>query len=181
MSPRGRHSSRSNVGRDAAIMVVGVLVIGAIVYGILWGYTSVFDGDAAPPTTRATATTVAESPETSETAPDDTTTTSTTVAEATTSTVTPRDPSEIVVLVLNSVGTEGLASDVSARFEELGYQVLEPDDYEPALERSQILFRDGYGPEAFELAAVVPDAEIAVNPDPDEADIVVLLGSSFDG
>lgn len=186
MSRRGRHASRSGVGRDIGIMVAGVIVVGALVYGALWGYSAVFGGDGlgeaatstttpAPDTTAEPTSDTTESPQ--ETAPD------TTVAafDTTASTITPRQPSEIVVLVLNSVGTAGLAAEVSAELEELGYDVLEPDDYEPELERSQILFRDDFGPEAFELAAVVPDAEIALNPDPGEADIVVLIGSSYDG
>lgn len=186
MSRRGRHTSRSTIGRDVAIMVAGIAVIGAIVYALLWGYTTVFGGDGEAVVTTTTIST-GETTEMTEssavpttTVPSDTTSTST-VAEATTSTVTPRQPGDVVVLVLNSVGTDGLAAQVSQELEELGYQVEEPDDYEPELERSQILFRDGFGPEAFELASVVPDAEIAMNPEPGEADIVVLLGASYDG
>lgn len=189
MNRRGRHASRSGVGRDIGIMVAGVIVVGALVYGALWGYTAVFGGDdpgeASAPSSTTTSvlsdTTAGPTSDTTEPAQKAAPDTTVAASDTTASTITPRQPSEIVVLVLNSVGTAGLAAEVSSELEELGYDVLEPDDYEPELERSQILFRDDFGPEAFELAAVVPDAEIALNPDPGEADIVVLIGSSYDG
>jgi hypothetical protein len=92
-----------------------------------------------------------------------------------------RDPSTVTVQVLNSVGTNGLAGTVTAKLNALGYKTLEPADYQPLLERSKILFRKDFGPEAFELGAEFPDAQIGQNPDENpSADLVVLLGTSYE-
>jgi hypothetical protein len=94
-----------------------------------------------------------------------------------------RPPSAIVVRVLNGVGVAGLASEVSAGLEELGYQTLEPGNYEPALSQSRVWYTEGFEGEAFELAAEFPDAQVeqASGGAEEDADIVVVLGESYEG
>jgi hypothetical protein len=86
------------------------------------------------------------------------------------------------VVVLNGVGVAGLAAEVSARLEELGYQTLEPGNYQPELSQSLILYSEGFEVEAFELAAEFPDAEVQQDTGGNDggADIVVVLGESYE-
>jgi hypothetical protein len=170
------------------ITLSGIIGVAVLVFGGLWLFarlgdetdppdssTVVVDSTASSTTaTQGDATTLAEPPSSS--APD-----STVVAETPPPTTTVRAPSEIRVQVLNSVGTTGIAADASAALEAAGYQVVEPDNYDPLLDRSLVLFRDGFGPEAFELAAFFPDAQVGQSEDLDEGvDVLVLLGSSYE-
>ncbi len=88
-------------------------------------------------------------------------------------------PSEIRIRVLNAVGTNGLASRMTERLADLGYQMLEPDDASRDASQSRILFRDGFGPAAFELREHVPDALVELADLDEDIDIVVELGASF--
>jgi hypothetical protein len=87
------------------------------------------------------------------------------------------------VLVLNAVGVAGLAAEVTEALDTLGYETLIPANYQPTLEQSRVWYHAGFAPEAFELAgAVAPDALIEENPDlTADADIVVVLGASYEG
>jgi len=85
--------------------------------------------------------------------------------------------------VLNGVGVAGLAFEVSSELDDLGYQTLEPGNYEPVLSQSRVWYAAGFEAEAFELAAEFPDAlveqasaDLAI-----DADIVVVLGESYEG
>lgn len=178
---KGRHAARANFPRDLAIMLVGIVIVGAVVFGALWVASSLVGGDDdADAATSTTENTVAPVTTGSSTAPSSTST-SIAAAETTVSTITARPPSEIVVQVLNAVGTTGLAADVTTLLREQGYDTIAPTDYEPLLDRSQILFRDGFGPEAFELAAIIPDAQVGMSRDlPEGVDLIVLLGSSYE-
>ena len=93
-----------------------------------------------------------------------------------------RAPPEIQVRVLNGVGTAGLATAVSAELEGLGYQMLDPGDYSPALAQSRVWYAEGFEGEAFQLAAEFPDAQVEqANAELEaEADIVVVLGDSYE-
>ncbi len=183
---RGRHASdQGTFPRDLIITLVGIVVVAVLVFGGLWVFSLFFGDDGASSASTSAAsvptetTTDLQTPTTSS-APSSTAT-SVPPADTTTPTITVRAPGEITVQVLNSVGTTGLAAEVTATLRSEGYRTVEPDDYEPLLDRSQILFRDGYGPEAFELAALFPDAQVGMSPDvPDDVDIIVLLGSSFE-
>ena len=115
-------------------------------------------------------------------------TTSTTVATTTTTSPPPtittlppvRSPSEISAIVLNSTSTKGMAGQLSARIGELGYQMLEPDNYSPRLDVSVIWFVAGFDREAQALAELIPDATIEPFPGDDaQSDITVVLGASF--
>lgn len=179
---KGRHAAGANFPRDLAIMLVGIVVVGAVVFGALWVASSLVGGDddTATSSTAAASTTVV--PVTTVSSVDASSSSSTSVAAATTvATITPRPPNQVVVQVLNAVGTTGLAADVTTVLRAQGYDTIAPDDYEPLLDRSQILFRDGFGPEAFELAAIFPDAQVGMSRDiPEGVDLVVLLGSSYE-
>jgi len=183
---RGRHASKSGQSafmRDAAIMGVGIIIVAALMYGILWLIQSWQSSDPLPGATETTL--VAESSTTTIRATTTTTAAPTTTASTTTTTTVPvievRPPDEVTVLVLNSVGTAGLAGRVTERLSDLGYNTLTPDNFEPLLEQSLIWYKEGFGPDAQDLAANFPDAKTEFNPDQlPEADIVVLLGASYE-
>jgi hypothetical protein len=189
---RGRHASRAVTARDILYMAVGMVTFAVIVFGGLWLWADARGTDIVSDTTAAPETTVGGTPSgsasVSTTVQDTTTIPATTSAPSTTAALPTtslgsslRTPSSLTVQVLNSVGTNGLAASATERLKALGYQTLEPADYSPLLDRSKILFRKGLGPEAFELGAQFPDAEIGQNPDEAPvADLVVLLGSSYD-
>ena len=161
-------------------MLGGIVVVGIIVYLGL-SALSTTDSPGSTVTTVAQATTAA--PVTTTTRAITTTTTTTTApTTSTTTTVAIRDPSEVVVVVLNAVGVPGLAANVSSGLEELGYQMLEPGNYEPELSQSLILYSEGFEAEAFELAAEFPDAEVQLDTAGNDsgADIVVVLGESYE-
>ena len=161
-------------------MLGGIVVVGIIVYLGL-SALSTTDSPGSTATTVAQVTTAA--PLTTNTRAITTTTTTTTAPTTSTSTtVAIRDPSEVVVVVLNAVGVPGLAADVSSGLEELGYQMLEPGNYEPELSQSLILYSEGFEAEAFQLAAEFPDAEVQQDTAGNEngADIVVVLGESYE-
>lgn len=184
---RGRHASKAGQSaflRDATIMAVGIIIVAALMYGLLWLIQSWRSSDPLPGATDTTITaetTVPPTtlpPSTSTTAP---TTTTTTAPTTTVPVIEVRPPEEVTVLVLNSVGTQGLAGRVTERLADLGYDMLEPDNFEPLLEQSRIWYKPGYGPDANDLAANFPDAVTEFNPDElPEADIVVLLGASYE-
>ncbi len=159
-------------------MLGGIVAVGVIVYLGL-SALSTTEGSGVTETTAGPTTTAAPLTTTSR----EVTTTTTTAPPATTSTtVVVRAPSEIVVVVLNGVGVAGLAAEVSSGLEELGYQTLEPGNYEPVLSQSLILYTEGFEVEAFELAAEFPDAQVERDTAGNEegADIVVVLGESYE-
>ena len=150
------------------------------------------DGSASGPSstssTRAESSTTIASTTTTEPAPttqaSTTTTTPPTTTEATTTTTVPpvRDPSEVTVLVLNSTTRGGLAAGVTSDLAALGYQMLEQDNYRPALDVSAVWFAPGLSREADILAEQIPDALVEPFAGDDVlADIVVVLGASFSG
>jgi hypothetical protein len=184
---RGKHASRAGQSaflRDATIMGIGIVIVAALMYGILWLVQSWRSPDPLPGTSETTQ--VVETSEAPATAPS----TTTTIAPTTTTTAAPtttvpvievRPPEEVTVLVLNSVGTAGLAGRVTEKLAALGYDMLEPDNFEPLLPQSRIWYKPGFGPDANDLAANFPDAVTEFNPDElPEADIVVLLGASYE-
>jgi hypothetical protein len=178
----GRHAAPAGPSfyRDLLTLLGGIVAVAIIVYfGLSALSTTEGPGTDDPTTTAASATTV---PVTTTTRATTTTTATTAPTTTTATTVAVRTPSEIVVVVLNGVGVAGLAAEVSTRLEELGYQTLEPGNYEPVLSQSLILYAEGFEAEAFELAAEFPDAQVQASSDADEdADIVVVLGESYEG
>ncbi|MDH4307690.1 MAG: LytR C-terminal domain-containing protein [Acidimicrobiia bacterium] len=181
---RGRHAAGGTFPRDLVITVVGIIVVGAIVFTLLWvGSSLTGGGDDAVVASSTTVTSIPAEAPASTAAGSESSTATTTIPQSSTTldVVEARPTSDVVVQVLNAVGTTGLAAEVTATLQEAGYETVPPDDYEPLLSRSRVLFRDGYGPEAFELAALFPDAEVGQSPDvPDGVDILVLIGTTFE-
>ena len=183
---RGRHVSRgsSRFLRDLGVMLLGILIVGVLVFGGMWAFTR---GSERPsPTSSSTSTSGSVAAPTVSTVASSTTTvvsttttsTATTTSQATTTAV--RDPSEITVLVLNAVGTPGVAGRLTDQLAAAGYQTLEPANYQPRLPQSRVWYREGFGAEAFEVAAWVPDALVELNEDTEtDADIVIVLGASY--
>lgn len=178
MTNKGKHATQTPATfyRDLAIMVLGILVVGAAVFLILY---LLADEPATGPTT--TTTTIATTTTTSAT-------TSTTADGSTTTTVSPsttlelRQPAEIAVVVLNSIGIDGAAGRLTADLAAEGYQTLTPDNYEPEVDPSRIWFREGFAAEASRIVDLIPGA--TVEPLPDDsvavgADIVIVLGTGY--
>jgi hypothetical protein len=183
MTNKGKHASQTpgTFYRDLAIMILGIVLVGAAVFFLLYLFA---DEPDTGPVASTTTTTVEETTTTEEgattTAPE--TSTTTTAPEATTTTVEVRPPSEVTVVVLNSMGLDGAAGRLSSDLAEAGYQTLTPDNYEPELDPSRIWYREGFAAEAASLVQFVPGAE--VEPIPDEtleegADIVLVLGTGY--
>lgn len=183
MSTKGKHASGTSGAfyRDLAIMILGIVLVGAAVFLILY---LVADGPEADPTTsvggtNSTTTTSGETTSTSQLS----TTTSTTQATTTTSTTVPvRAPSEVRVLVLNSIGLNGAAGRMTDRLEEAGYQTVTPDDYQPEQDPSRIWYREGFSAEANVLLDFIPGAVVEALPDEslgEGADIVMVLGTGY--
>ncbi len=192
----GRHAEPGygRFTKELTSFAVRLLVVAIVFFGAVWLLVTQLpewlgDGDSQATPTTATATDVSSVPgtssvlDTSITAPPTTTTfpPPDTLPPTTTTTVPPeREPSDVVVLVLNSTGRSGLAASVTAELDELGYETLEPDNSAPTLSASQILFTPTFSLEAYTLAARFPDGEVLPNPDADPpADIVVILGTSY--
>lgn len=178
MTNKGRHSSEDTAGfyRDLAVMILGIFVIGALVFLLLLWWAD-DDTDMPPPPVGAdtTTTTVVQ-----------TTTTSvgetTTTEAATTTTVPVRAPHEVRVAVVNSVGVAGAAGRLTQRLADAGYQTLPADDFAPEQDPSRIWYRDGFSAEASELLEFLPDARVEPLADEDlkeGADIVLVLGTGY--
>lgn len=182
MTNKGKHSSQTpgTFYRDLAIMVVGILLVGAAVFFILYLFA---DQPSAGPTT--TTTTIAETSTTGQdvtSTTDGATSTSTTQASTASTVVAVRPPSEVTVVVLNSIGLDGAAGRLSEELAEAGYQTLTPDNYEPEQDPSRIWYREAFAAEAAEMIDFIPGA--VAEPLPDEslqegADIVVVLGTGY--
>lgn len=184
MANQGRHSGDSgNFYRDLAIMVGGIIGVGALVFFLL--FLLARDTTSETTTTSSTTSTVAttEPGETTSTADS----TSTTEGVTTTLTVPVRPNDEVRVVVLNSVGIAGAAGRFTQILADAGYQTLEAGDYRPQQNPTKIWYREGFTAEANALALFMLDdsgTETQVEPLPDEtlqpgADLIVVLGTGF--
>jgi len=182
MTNKGKHASQTpgTFYRDLAIMILGIIVVGAAVFFVLYLF-------ADQPVTGPVITTTT-SPETTSTGDDVTSTTgddistSTTLATTSTSVVAVRPPGEVTVVVLNSMGLDGAAGRITQQLSEAGYQTLTPDNFTPEQDPTRIWYREGFAAEAAELVDLLPGAD--VEPLPDEslqegADVVLVLGTGF--
>lgn len=195
MSERGRHVRRSGLGfyRDVAFLVAGIVLVGALVFGGLswWagrdGGDSTTTTDATESTLTTTSSIVATTapttrPPATTAPPASTTSAPSTTAAPPTTLRTARDPSEVQVIVLNSIGVTGIAGELSSQLAELGYQMTEAANYTPELSDTMIFHADGFSLEALDLSEAVPDGTVA--PDQELADewgvdIVVVIGRSY--
>lgn len=180
MTGKGKHASRTPATfyRDLAIMIGGILVVGAAVFFLLYLFAD--DPGTGPTTLPLGAETTSTGGETTTTPPDITTTT---VPATTTSTQVPvRPPSEVTVQVLNSIGIDGAAGRLTSDLGAAGYQTVSPDNFEPEQDPSRIWYREGFAAEASSLLEFMPGA--TVEPIPDDtigegADIVMVLGTGY--
>jgi hypothetical protein len=165
-------------------MVGAIIVVAIIVYALLWFFAG--RDNTPPPTTVAAAaeqTIVSTTNDVTTTGESTTESTSvSTSAAPTTTAIALRTPAEVRVLVLNAVGVTGLAAEVTEDLQGIGYQVLTPSNYQPALEQSRVWYGPAFEAEAFELAgAAFPDALVELNNElTADADIVVILGASYE-
>lgn len=183
MTNKGKHASQTpgTFYRDLAIMILGILVVGAAVFFLLY----LFANQPATGPTTTTTTTLAETTTTSDdatTTTGDTATTTTTTSPDTSTTVQVRPPSEVTVVVLNSMGLDGAAGRKTTEVSEAGYQTLTPDNYTPEQDPSRIWYREGFAAEASQLLDFLPGA--TVEPLPDEtlqegADVILVLGTGY--
>jgi cytoskeletal protein RodZ len=179
---KGRHASGGAGAfyRDLAMMVLGILLVGAAVFFILF---LVADGPEESTTTavaQATTTTVAE---TTSTTSEGTTTSSSSTSSTTSTTIPVRPPEEVRVIVLNSIGLSGAAGRMTTRLDDAGYQTLPADDYAPEQSPSKIWFREGFSTEAAELLEFIPDARVEPLVDDDlaeGADLILVLGTGYE-
>lgn len=177
MTSKGRHSDGSpgSFYRDLAMMIGGIIVVGAAVFLLLF----LLAEDPSETTTTVQPTT-STSEATTTTAP--TTSSSSTSSSSTSTTIPVRPPDEVRVVVLNSIRITGAAGRLTNELQDLGYQTLEADDYEPEQSPSRIWYREGFAAEANELLTVIPSA--LVEPLPDEtlvegADVIIILGTGY--
>jgi cytoskeletal protein RodZ len=182
MTNKGKHASQTpgTFYRDLGVMILGIIVVGAAVFFLLYLFA---DQPVTGPTTSTTA--PAETSSTGEgvtSTSGDNVATSTTLNTTSTSVVAVRPPGEVTVVVLNSMGLDGAAGRMTQRLADAGYQTLTPDNFTPEQDPSRIWYREGFAPEAAELVELLPGAD--VEPLPDEslqegADVVLVLGTGF--
>jgi hypothetical protein len=96
-----------------------------------------------------------------------------------------RPAGEVTVLVANASGVQGAAGAQSEAISQGGYQVLPADNAPENLDATQVLFVEGFEPEALVLAEQIgvaaPAEAVAPVPDPPPmelsgANVLVLLG-----
>jgi hypothetical protein len=181
MTNKGKHASQTpgTFYRDLASMILGILLVGAAVFFLLYLFA---DEPATGPTT--TSTTVASTTSTvgGTSTTDDSSSTTSTLDTTSSTSVAVRPPAEVTVVVLNSMGLDGAAGRKNSELAEAGYQTITPGNYEPEQDPSRIWYREGFAPEAAVILEFLPGAD--VEPIPDEsigegADVVLVLGTGY--
>ncbi|MGH8949862.1 MAG: LytR C-terminal domain-containing protein [Acidimicrobiia bacterium] len=184
---RGRHASgtEGSFYRDLVMMVVGILLVGAAVFLLLY----LFAGDPDPVAGDTTAPSSSSSSTTTSAASSTASSTATTAAETTTTpttlaatTIPVRPPGEVRVIVLNSIGLDGAAGRKTQQLADAGYQTQQAGDLEPAQDPSRVWYREGFAPEANALLEFLPGAVVEPIPDPElepGADVVLVLGTGY--
>jgi len=199
---KGRHAASgwSPFWRDILLRCVLALLLIAMAIFIWWLFSedelftsavtttseTVTTASEVPATTAAdpvtSTTTAADTPAVTDPVPE--TTTPTTASTTTTSSTAPppRPPADLVVKVFNANGVAGIAGRTTARAEEAGYAVANPDNHPQFLDISRVWYREGLQREAQQLQeALVPDALVEPVPQEQEGiDIMVILGRSFE-
>jgi hypothetical protein len=184
---RGRHAAETSNSfyRDLTMMLLGILLVGAAVFLLLYLLAGNPDAEAGASTSESTtSTTMATSTEptatVSSTVPP-TTAPPTTSAPATTA-VPVRPPQEVRVIVLNSIGLAGAAGRKTQELADAGYQTLQADDIEPQQDQSRVWYREGFAAEANALLQFLPGALVEPIPDPElqtGTDVVLVLGAGY--
>jgi hypothetical protein len=180
MSSRGKHAAKSSGAfyRDLLIMTLGIILVGAAVFLLLYLLAGDPDPEALDTTSsRPTATSVEEA---TTTEPSTTTTAGT---SSTSATVPLRPPGEVRVMVFNSIELSGAAGRYTQELADAGYQTLPADDLDPEYDPSRIWYREGFSAEANVLLALLPGGLVEPLPDPEMApgsDLVVVLGVGYE-
>ena len=185
MAEKGRHANKPTgvFYRDLALMVLGILLVGAAVFLLLFLLADDGSTEAISTSSSSTATTLVETTSSSSVATTTTSTTTTMVTTTTETTVPVRPPDEVRVVALNAGAPGGAAGRFSEVLDEAGYQTLPADDYSPDLDPSKIWYREGFSAEANQLLEFLPDALVEPLPDEDlqpGADVIVLLGTGYE-
>jgi len=184
MAEKGRHANKPTgvFYRDLALMVLGILLVGAAVFLLLFLLADDGSTEAISTSSSSTATTLVETTSSSSVAT--TMTSTTTMVTTTTETTVPvRPPDEVRVVALNAGAPGGAAGRFSEVLDEAGYQTLPADDYSPDHDPSKIWYREGFSAEANQLLEFLPDALVEPLPDEDlqpGADVIVLLGTGYE-
>jgi hypothetical protein len=180
MSGRGKHASKSSGAfyRDLLVMALGIILVGAAVFLLLYLLAGDPDAEAvdtttsSPPNTSPEGTTTTEPP-----------TTTTAATSTTPATVPLRPPGEVRVMVFNSLELSGAAGRYTQELSDAGYQTLPADDLDPEYDPSRIWFREGFSAEANVLLTLLPGAVVEPLPDPEMApgsDLIVVLGVGYE-
>jgi len=180
MASRGKHASKSSRAfyRDLLIMTLGILLVGAAVFLLLYLLAGDPTSEAGETTTSNPPTTGVEAASTTE--PETTTTTATSTTPAT---VPLRLPSEVRVMVFNSIELSGAAGRFTQELADAGYQTLPAGDLDPEYDPSRIWYREGFSAEANVLLALLPGAAVEPLPDTELApgsDLIVVLGIGYE-
>lgn len=186
---KGRHSSQTQgtFYRDLAIMLLGIVAVGAAVFFILYLFADQPEtGPTANPTTTTTTTAQATTAgggggQTTATTQGNTTTPPTTAGNPGT-TVAVRPPSEVTAVVLNSTQIEGAAGRLTEQLAGAGYQTLTPANYTPEQDPSRIWYRDGFAAEGAEMLDYIPGAVVEPLPDAslqEGADVILVIGTGY--
>lgn len=95
------------------------------------------------------------------------------------------DPSEVTpglvdVTVLNGTGADGLATDVSAALDALGFATGEPGDTVEPFERSAVYYAAGSEPSAIRLARHLTSPVVfEIDEDLEPGEVVIVVGADF--
>lgn len=181
MTGKGKHAEDGSGSfyRDLALMVAGIILVGAAVFFLLFLLADNPDSGTTTIAEPGTTTTIAATTTSTEEERPTTTTSST----STTTTVPVRPPEEVRVVVLNSIGLAGAAGRMTERLEQAGYQTLQADDFEPEQNPSVIWYREDFSAEANQLLEFIPGANVEAIPDEDigtGADVVMILGIGYE-
>jgi cytoskeletal protein RodZ len=136
MTNKGKHASQTpgTFYRDLASMILGILLVGAAVFFLLYLFA---DEPATGPTT--TSTTVASTTSTvgGTSTTDDSSSTTSTLDTTSSTSVAVRPPAEVTVVGLYSMGLDGAAGRKYTELAEAGYQTITPGNYEPEQDRAR--------------------------------------------
>jgi LytR cell envelope-related transcriptional attenuator len=181
---RGRHSAGTTGSfyRDLTMMIIGILLVGAAVFLLLYlfaGDPDAVAGETTVPAATSSSAVAASDPSTTSTTLSATTTSS---SDVTTTAVPVRAPQEVRVIVLNSIGLAGAAGRMTQQLADSGYQTQQADDIEPQQDQSRIWYREGFAPEANDMLQFLPGALVEPLPDLEVgagADVVLVLGTGY--
>jgi len=180
MSSRGKHAAKSSGAfyRDLLIMALGIILVGAAVFLLLYLLAGDTDPEAIDATASTSTATSLEAATTTEPP-----TTSTLATSTTSATVPLRPPGEVRVMVFNSIELSGAAGRYTQELADAGYQTLPAGDLDPEYDPSRIWYREGFSAEANVLLPLLSGAVVEPLPDPEMApgsDLIVVLGIGYE-